>query len=297
MKHLNTPWSTAVEKLSASGHAYVLITLLGVRGSAPRNSGTKMVVADETTYDTIGGGHLEFKAIEIAQNMLRENTTAQLIEHFPLGPSLGQCCGGSTSVLFEVFEATGVNLMVFGAGHVSKALMPILAGLPCRVRWVDNRDDMLEADLAPNIEAIHSPYPVDEISAMPANSYFLVMTHNHQLDFELCEAVLKRNDFTYLGLIGSDTKWQRFQKRFDFKNVPAESVARMSCPVGLSEVPGKLPMEVAVSMAGEIIQHYQRNLPDKPTQQGMHWKDLKTLLTPNTETKAGSEKAEIKNES
>jgi xanthine dehydrogenase accessory factor len=274
-------WSKAADFLNARGDAYVLVTILGVRGSTPRDSGTKMVVTVDETFDTIGGGHLEFKAIQLAQQQLLDQTNSQHIEHFSLGPNLGQCCGGSTSVLFESFSATHTNLMVFGAGHVAHALMPILAGLPVQVKWVDSRAELFPEHVNNNIEQVVSAFPVDEISNMPSNSYFLVMTHNHQLDFELCETLLKRNDFAYLGLIGSDTKWQRFKQRFDFKGISEERVARMSCPVGLSNVPGKKPMEVAVSMAGEIIQTYQLEQPTKPTQQGIHWKELKTMLEQN----------------
>lgn len=278
MKHHSTHWSQAVEQLSSAGTAFALVTLLGVRGSAPRDSGSKMVITENATYDTVGGGHLEYKAISLAKELLNKSNITQHMEHFSLGPNLGQCCGGSTSVLFEVFPAVGTPLMVFGAGHVAQALMPILSQLPCQITWVDNREDLLPDSLPKNVQAVFSEHPADEIRDMPGNSFYLVMTHNHQLDFEICETVLKRNDFSYLGLIASETKWRRFQQRFDFKGIDKESVERMSCPVGLSTVPGKLPMEVAVSIAGEIIHQYHQGKAQKPTQQGMHWRDLKQLL-------------------
>ncbi len=289
MKHLETHWATAIENLTYSSEAYVLVTLLGARGSTPRNSGTKMVVTTNSTYDTIGGGHLEYKAIGIAHELLSNSDNGapenqQRLEHFPLGPSLGQCCGGSTSVLFESFIPTNINIAVFGAGHVAHALMTVLSSLPCNVKWIDSREDLFPEATAKNIHPSLSPYPVDEVKSLPANSYFLVLTHNHQLDFELCEAILKRGDAHYVGLIGSDTKWARFKKRFEFKGVTETSVNQIHCPVGLAEVSGKKPMEVAVSIAAEIIQHYQQNTAPTQTQQGLHWNELKPLLNePNNE--------------
>jgi len=274
----NKSWIEAVNELNQKGEAYVLVTILGVRGSAPRDSGTKMVITADNIYDTIGGGHLEYKTIALAQELLADDSRQQHIEHFPLGPSLGQCCGGSTSVLFERFAAPGVNIMLFGAGHVGRALAGILAGLPCRLQWVDPREDQFPSLLASNITPVVSEEPKDEVATMPANSYYIVMTHNHQMDFEICETVLKRGDFSYLGLIGSDTKWTRFQQRFAHRGFEPDAVERIHCPIGLSQVPGKRPMEVAVAIAGELIEHYHRDIPPPPTQQGVHWKALKQML-------------------
>ncbi len=286
----NKSWSDAVNELTRKGEAYVLVTILGVRGSAPRDSGTKMVITADGIYDTIGGGHLEYKTIALAQELLADENRLQHIEHFPLGPSLGQCCGGSTSILFERFAGSRVNIMLFGAGHVGRALAGILAGLPCRVQWVDPREDQFPTPMAGNITPLVSEEPKDEVASMPANSYYIVMTHNHQMDFEIAEAILKRGDFSYLGLIGSDTKWTRFQQRFAHKGVDPETVERIHCPVGLAQVPGKHPMEVAVSIAGEVIAHYQRDIPPQPTQQGVHWKTLKKMLG---EPQATSDKRQV----
>ncbi len=137
------------------------------------------------------------------------------------------------------------------------------------------------------------------------------MTHNHQMDFDISQAILKRADFDYLGLIASDTKWRRFQQRYKHRDIDPQQVARMNCPIGLAEVGGKLPVEVAVSVAAEIINTYQtatkrqteqslllvqeqkseQKLQVKPldgvpkvklrptSQQGIHWQEFKQLLT------------------
>jgi xanthine dehydrogenase accessory factor len=258
-------WVGALSQLQECGSDYVLITLLGSRGSTPRESGTKMVVSGQASFGTIGGGHLEFKAIEMASDMLKQADPQQKIEYFPLGPGLGQCCGGSTTVLFESFKGSRFNIMLFGAGHVGLALTDILKQLPCRLHWVDNRESLHPASLPTNVVPVISDRPAEEVADMPPGSYYLIMTHNHQLDFEILEAVLNRGDAHYVGLIGSDTKWRRFKMRMEHKAYPAEFYSQVHCPVGLSEVPGKRPIEVAVSIAGELIalNNAQESAPTK----------------------------------
>lgn len=300
-----TNWSTATYQLSQQGKAYVIVTLVGVTGSTPRNSGTKMVITHDEFFDTIGGGHLEYKATQFAYNLLKKGESAQHIEHFQLGSQLGQCCGGTATVLFECFAVTGVNIMLFGAGHVGQALIPILSALPCQITWVDSRASQFpkNAEQINHTQVVVSESPEDEVAKMPANSYFIVMTHNHQMDFDISQAILKRADFAYLGLIASDTKWKRFQQRYKHRELPSALVERMHCPIGLPEVGGKLPMEVAVSVAGQIIQCYQSNtnmsqplepeldkkldeLPViKGSQQGVPLKTIKTLISAQNESK------------
>jgi xanthine dehydrogenase accessory factor len=290
-------WTGAAHQLNKQGKAYVIATIVGVTGSTPRNSGTKMVITHDDIFDTIGGGHLEHKTIKHAHQLLITGVACQQIEHFQLGAQLGQCCGGDATVLFECFKASGASIMLFGAGHVGKALMPILAGLPCSITWVDSRTEQFPADAKNyhNVTTVVSENPAEEVALMPANSYYIVMTHNHQLDFEISHNILKRADFSYLGLIASDTKWRRFQQRFQHRDIAKSLVERMNCPIGLAQVQGKLPMEVAVSVAGEIIQLYQAELAaqaidnpcankqkdatSKSTKQGIAWQELKSLMT------------------
>ncbi len=263
--NMTTNWNSAAYQLSKQGQAYVLVTLVGVSGSTPRSSGTKMVICKNEIFDTIGGGHLEHKAIKHAQKMLAAGKDNQHLEHFQLGANLGQCCGGNASVLFECFAAVGVNIMLFGAGHVGKALLPILTQLPCQITWVDSRATQFPDNIAHyhNVHKVVSEEPMLEVASMPKNSYFVVMTHNHQMDFDISQAILKRGDFSYLGLIASDTKWRRFQQRYKHRDIDPQQVARMNCPIGLEQVGGKLPMEVAVSVAAEIIKYYQYEKQDE----------------------------------
>ena len=131
-------WLDASLRLKQRKVPFVLVTVLGARGSTPRDTETKMVFTDEESFGSIGGGNLEFQVGNIAQEMLQESSENQRIEYFQLGPSLGQCCGGSCSVLFEVFRPSTLNLAIFGAGHVGQTLVGILESLPINIFIISN---------------------------------------------------------------------------------------------------------------------------------------------------------------
>ena len=277
MLNTNVHWTDAARLLQQAGENYVLVTVLGARGSTPRESGTKMIISSGQCYGTIGGGHLEYQTMKIAAEMLRADGEEQRLEYFPLGPGLGQCCGGSTSVLFESFKNSHMDIMLFGAGHVGNALAPILAQLPCRLRWVDSRENPGLEDKAQGIDKIFSDMPAAEVEDMPAGSYFIIMTHNHQLDYDILCAALRRKDAAYIGVIGSQTKWRRFQMRLQHQGYAEDAYSEVHCPIGLNQVPGKRPIEVAVSVAGEIISIYNQRSGERPTRQGPGRAELQPL--------------------
>ncbi|KFE47600.1 xanthine dehydrogenase accessory protein XdhC [Pseudomonas syringae] len=252
-------WISALAELQSRGEACVLVTIIEERGSTPRNAGSKMVVSAERIFDTVGGGHLEYKAMEIAREMLAGGSQNTRLERFSLGASLGQCCGGVNVLLFEPMGQPQAHIAVFGAGHVGRALVPLLASLPCRVRWIDSREQEFPTQIPHGVHKIVSEDPLDEIDALPSGSYCIVMTHNHQLDLELTAAILKRGDFAYFGLIGSKTKRVKFEHRLRDRGFDAALLQRMRCPMGLAEVKGKLPIEIAVSIAAEVIATYNVN--------------------------------------
>jgi xanthine dehydrogenase accessory factor len=252
-------WISALAELQKQGEPCVLVTIIDERGSTPRNAGSKMVVCAAQLFDTIGGGHLEFKAMQIAREMLAEGSQQTRLERFSLGASLGQCCGGVNVLLFEPMGQPQAEIAVFGAGHVGRALVPLLASLPCRVRWIDAREQEFPAQIPEGVTRIINDEPVDEVDDLPKGSYCIVMTHDHQLDLELTAAILKRNDFTYFGLIGSKTKRVKFEHRLRDRGFDPAVLQRMRCPMGLAEVKGKLPIEIAVSIAAEVIATYNAN--------------------------------------
>ncbi|EAR10080.1 xanthine dehydrogenase accessory protein XdhC [Reinekea blandensis] len=270
-------WSQAIAQLETQSVPYVLVTILGTAGSTPREQGTKMVVTAEDIFDTVGGGHLEFRIVEQARAQLIEGQSAQDLQHFPLGASLGQCCGGSVSVLFECFVPERLPVDVYGAGHVGQALISLLAGLPVRVRWIDARAELFPPTLPANVQTIVEPQPEDAVADAQPGTATVVLTHNHQLDFAIVEKALRQGASAFLGVIGSDTKAKRFRMRLAHKGFTDEQIANLTCPIGLSEVPGKRPMEVAISIAGQLIQQYQNELPNAQ-REGLQWRELRGVL-------------------
>lgn len=275
-------WINALAELQQRGEPSVLVTIIEERGSTPRNAGSKMVVTAERIYETIGGGHLEFKAMAIAREMLASGSRDTRLERFSLGASLGQCCGGATVLLFEPMDQPQAQIALFGAGHVGRALAPLLASLPCKVRWIDSRESEFPEQIPTGVEKVVNDEAVDEVDALPSGSYFIVMTHNHQLDLELTAAILKRNDFAYFGLIGSRTKRVKFEHRLRERGFASETVQRMRCPMGLAEVKGKLPVEIAISIAGEIIATYNATFGQKDNGQDVKKGETVARLVPSS---------------
>jgi xanthine dehydrogenase accessory factor len=249
-------WIEALTDLRRRGVPCVLVTLVDELGSTPRNRGTKMLVTAERAVNTIGGGHLEFQALAIARDMLQQGAVTLRLERFPLAARLGQCCGGTTSVLFEPLIPPRPQIALFGAGHVGRALVNILATLPCRVRWVDGRAAEFPALIPAGVQQEVCEEPLEIVDAMPPGSYFIVMTHDHALDLALAERILRRGDAGYFGLIGSLTKRKRFEYKLGQRGISEVAIAAMRCPLGLPDVKGKLPAEIAVAVAGEIIACY-----------------------------------------
>jgi xanthine dehydrogenase accessory factor len=328
-------WIDELSDLTAAGRCVVLVTVAGIRGSAPREVGAKMIVTDDATIGTIGGGQLEYQCTRIACDMLGGDEAPSL-RKFPLGTSMGQCCGGVVDILFEpiasvlpgwlrdvralhgqreptvivtdlrgnagkfvitadstfgdsdgltqaivekaregldasrtahriddwFFEdivGTDLNIAVFGAGHVGSAVVQSLSTLDCNIRWIDSRRNMFRATPS-NVRAIETADPSLEVAAMPPRSCYLVMTHSHAVDFDICDRILRRGDAAYCGLIGSLTKRSRFEKRFRAHGMQQHDIDRLVCPIGVDGITGKKPAEIAVAAAAEVLQSFERAL-------------------------------------
>jgi len=146
------------------------------------------------------------------------------------------------------------RVLVFGNGHVGRALVQVLGTLPCSVTWIDEREDDFPASVPTNVALVATDAPEDEVRHAAPGSMFLVMTHSHALDLELAAAILARGDFSYFGLIGSVSKRTQFERRLSARGVSAARIARMTCPVGLAGIPGKTPGAIAVAIAAELLQ-------------------------------------------
>lgn len=256
-------WIQALSRFETEGLGYVLLTVMGIRGSSPRDTGTKMVVSADKTFDTIGGGALEYQSIEIARELLKSNKSQQLTESFNLGKDLKQCCGGVVSVFFEVFPASDFIVNIFGAGHIGQALVKILTEVDCKVNLFDSRPKLLDDIQENNIKTIHLEQPEIAVESCSANSYFLVMTHDHALDQQLCEAILARGDSVYCGVIGSRTKGLKFRQRLLKKGFSQNELKHLSCPMGLVDLKTKKPMEIAVSVMAECLVLREKHLQNQ----------------------------------
>ncbi len=264
----------AAQRALATGRPAAVVEVTESRGSAPRESGARMLVFAEESVGTIGGGHLELKALASARALLATGGDAPHSEHFPLGPALGQCCGGAVTLGYEILHADVLarwsepaplfHLQLYGAGHVGRAIATLLATLDVTVDWIDEREHEF-----PPLTTLGTPWPAhirqvcvdaveSEVRSAPPGAFYLVLTHEHDLDLRITEAILKRGDFGYLGLIGSKTKRQRFIHRFEQRGVPAAAIARMTCPIGVEGISGKQPELLAVAVVAQLLQRQAR---------------------------------------
>ena len=343
--------------LQADDAPCVLVTVAATRGSTPRETGARMVVWEHATAGSIGGGNLEFQAIEQARRQLAATSpTALALQRFALGPSLGQCCGGVVELLFETLEGVDADLrqlqvlcaerrpavlisildgpqhnarllisetgtqgtvsdpallqlledeahqalqdrrapqllnlehghhrplrvfvhpfytsdftvLVFGAGHVGRALVPLLAQLPCDVRWIDSREDAFPAALPGDVRSIVSATPEACVDEAAPGAFYLIMTHSHPLDQAVCERILRRGDFAYCGLIGSRAKRLKFEKRLRVRGIAPAALQRLVCPIGVHGIPGKRPAEITVAVAAQLLIEYGRASAQPPCDQ------------------------------
>ncbi|BFM06476.1 xanthine dehydrogenase accessory protein XdhC [Halioxenophilus aromaticivorans] len=295
---MNKPWYMAVANCHEIGEAYVLVTVLGTSGSTPREPGAKMVVTAEHCYDTIGGGQLEYLVTQAARQRLQDGEVGVDMRPFPLAAEAKQCCGGHVSVMLEAFAPADWRLAVFGAGHVAQQLIPILARMPAKILWLDNRFDFaLDRSLIPegsNVELGYFEDPVDTILELPAATEVIILTHDHALDFELCKVALERPDIPFVGCIGSNTKAKRFEQRLLKTGLNESDLQRWVCPIGLPEVPGKLPIEVAVSISAQLVARRQLHSQHRHDRRGLAWRELKDALA--SEPENSSRKTQLDND-
>jgi xanthine dehydrogenase accessory protein XdhC len=257
----------ALRDLLAAGEPAILVVVARAAGSTPREGGARMLVTGREILGTVGGGRLEWEAVGRGRAMLDTGEAEAGLE-LPLGPAVGQCCGGHVTLALrradagllarlEVQEAEEASalppVLLFGAGHVGKALASALAPLPLRVRWIDGRAEQFPDRLPESVEVLVTERLVAEVEAAPAGAAFLVLTHSHALDFALCEAVLRRGDFAYLGLIGSATKRARFERGFRELGLLGATLARLTCPIGGDTLRDKRPAVIAALTAAEVL--------------------------------------------
>ncbi|KQZ67742.1 molybdenum cofactor sulfurylase [Nocardioides sp. Root151] len=266
-------WMRAVQRLREQRQPGVLVTITSVRGHSPREAGAKMVVSADQTWDTVGGGNLEAVAVERARAMIAdgvaepEGLEIALSDKAPFQHGV-QCCGGEVDLLLEPL-AVVPSVAIFGMGHVGLELARILARHDVELHVVDSRADQLTAerlssfdDAVANVHVHQVPVlPELVVGELPRGTHMLVMTHDHAEDAALCDAALRSDRLATIGLIGSSAKWARFRKKLADEGHSPEAIARITTPIGLSELTGKVPATIAVSVAAWLLQLFAANAP------------------------------------
>lgn len=246
--------------------ACVLVEVVDVKGSAPRDAGTWMLVSQEKIFRTIGGGQLEFMAIDHAREILAGKINQPM--DVPLGPEIGQCCGGRVGLEFHLLDqpltdrlirridaeiASRPQVFIFGAGHVGNALAVAFSQTPVRVTLVDTRESELLAIDIPGVEMRLVAMPEQVVREAPSGSAFIILTHDHALDFLITAEALQRGDAAYIGMIGSKTKKASLKNWLKRELGEASFVEKVTCPIGASSLKDKRPEVIAALVTAEVL--------------------------------------------
>ncbi len=233
------------EPLSGSGAAWlgVLKELHDERSAvvmatSSKEPGTKFLISGKTCKMFNGSAQCPTDILAAGRALLTGDDPAVMVADF----------------LLEPIRPVTFNIAVFGAGHVGAATIDVLSRLDCNIRWIDSRRNIFPTSLPANVLAVESVDPAREVMAMPPGSWFLVMTHSHPVDQEICARVLQREDFAYCGLIGSLSKRRRFERLMKKQGISERLLERLVCPVGIAGVGGRKPAEIAIAVAAEVLQ-------------------------------------------
>lgn len=271
-------WTRAVQRLREQRRPGVLVTVMSVRGHAPRDAGAKMVVAEDNSWATIGGGNMESVAIERSRAMISAGAGAPEVLEFVLSDKAPyqqavQCCGGEAKLLLEPLPVVPC-VAIFGIGHVGLELARILARHDLELHLIDSRPEQLTAErlavVADAVAGVHvhqvPVLPELVISELPAGTHALVMTHDHAEDAALCDAALRNGQLATIGLIGSSAKWARFQRKLAADGISAGDIAKITTPIGLPDLSGKEPATIAVSVAAWLLHQFAAERESVPAE-------------------------------
>jgi xanthine dehydrogenase accessory factor len=258
-------WLGAAQQLRHDGQPGVLVTVVEVRGHAPREAGAKMVVGRDHAWGSVGGGNLEASAIARARELIESGATEPEISEAQLNPHARnehgrQCCGGVVRLLLEPLRPRPV-VALFGIGHVGYELARILSRLPIQLLLIDSRGEQLDRvrladviDGSADVGIYHTLLGEQVLEQLPRGAHVVIMTHDHAEDFALCDAALRLpRPLAGIGLIGSSAKWTRFQAMLAAQGHTPEEIARITCPIGQPGISGKEPAVIAVAVAAELL--------------------------------------------
>lgn len=251
-------WWDQYRELTESGRPFVVATVVKSLGSTPRKPGTKMLINENGKFwGTIGGGQLEVLVLAEAAKVLGEGSPR--LARFDLCPRTGQCCGGSTEVFLEI-ENQGPRVYIFGAGHVGQALCRALVETAFDVHVIDERPEWIDhARLPVEVTRHLSPWRkfVGEAHFDAKKTFAVIVTPSHDEDRELVRDLVQR-PLAFVGLIGSRTKWARFQSQLLESGVGSDALRRVTCPVGI-DIGGETPQEIAISIAAQLLRSWNRD--------------------------------------
>jgi xanthine dehydrogenase accessory factor len=253
-------WVDILSNLKKQQEPFALITVTKCLGSTPCVIGSRMMVTEgNELFGTIGGGKLEYLAIQEALIALKENRI--VASTYTLGPEFEQCCGGKVEFIIEPMNQSP-ELFLFGAGHIGIEIAKLLVDTPFKVNLIDSRDNwFLDMELDQCITQIQADgrdfKTLKDAVNWGNNSYVLVLTHNHAIDFDLVAMALQ-NETKFIGLIGSNTKKVRFNNMLIKEMNIEEGMSNVVCPIGL-EIGGNTPKEIAISVVAQLLQvHYKK---------------------------------------
>ena len=279
---------------------FCLVAVVSSKGSVPRTTGAAMLVCKNEIMGSVGGGELEYQAIETAQSGFSQSGFKRSVRSYALGPSLGQCCGGAVNLMFEWYSHDNhpvltalnsetpaftehdivgqriprlrlnlsdakinscinlqlnpphVDVFLYGAGHVGRAVAEIARHLCCQLYWVDTQENRFPEIIPMGVTKICASSPSHIAAHASENSIHLVMTYSHQIDYDVVTCLLRNGHFARCGLIGSETKAARFRSRLLQAGLASEQIERLVCPIGLGEIRGKAPFQIALSIVGQL---------------------------------------------
>lgn len=257
LSHASGTWIDALRQMEALNEHAVMVTYTGKQNQMDA-FGEKMLITSSTTSGSLGDKKLDnFAADHVCSLLETEEKTTKLVFH-PLNDSKGRLPDDSEALLFEIIRPCDFHITLFGAGHVGTAIIALLdLTVPCKVTWVDSRQEIFPEHTSHKVDIHCLASPDKIVSNIPKHSYCLVMTHSHELDQTICEAVLKRQDIGFLGLIGSETKKKRFVKRMREKGLGETELTRLVCPIGISGINSKTPSAIAISVVAQLLQLYE----------------------------------------
>jgi xanthine dehydrogenase accessory factor len=238
-------WVETLAALRRKGTAAV------VAMAADRATSGRPIVTSGAVVGTFEDDVLDGAVAAAARALLASGEGARIVRLAARGQQ-------EIQVFLDPLRDAGFNVVLFGAGHVGRALVALLASLPCRVTWIDEREAEFPQDIPVNATVVVTDTLDAEVAAAPAGAYFLVMTHSHPLDQAVAEAILKRADFAYFGLIGSLSKRRQFERRMAARGIAPARFADMTCPIGIPGIKGKEPATIAIAVAAELLQIRER---------------------------------------